>query len=180
MKTSPKSSLTVLRTGREISVVVAGLADEITRSYAGKCPLVIGVLKGAFVFMADLVRHLNFPLEIDFIRLSSYGSGRESSGKVKVIQDIRASIKGRDVLVVEDIVDTGHSISFLMEYLQKKGPASLKLCCLMDKPLRRRVVVPIDYVGFTVPDKFLVGYGLDCAEEYRNLPDVCILGEDSQ
>jgi len=177
LKMKSKSKLTVLHTGEEIKAVVTSLADEITQAYAGKCPLVIGVLKGSFIFMADLVRNLNFPLELDFIRLSSYGCGTESSGKVKVIQDIITPSEGRDVLVVEDIVDSGYSISFLLGYLQKKKSASVKLCCLMDKPLRRKVPVPVDYVGFTVPDKFLVGYGLDCAEQYRNLPDICVLEE---
>ena len=129
------------------------------------------------MFMADLVRLLDFPLEVEFIRLSSYGSGQQTSGRVKVVQGLRASIKGRHVLVVEDIVDTGITIAFLLDYLKKKKPASLRLCALADKPSRRRVPVTIDYLGFTVPDKFLVGYGLDCDEKFRNLPDICFLEE---
>jgi len=125
--------------------------------------------------MADLIRQLDLPPELDFARLSSYGSARESSGKVRVVQGVKTSIKGRDVLVVEDIVDTGTTISFLLDYLKKKKPASLKLCALADKPSRRRVPVPIDYCGFSVPDKFVVGYGLDYDERFRNLPDIYVI-----
>ena len=127
------------------------------------------------MFMADLVRLLDFPLEVEFVRLSSYGSGQQTSGKVKVVQGLRSSIKGREVLVVEDIVDTGITISFLLDYLKKENPASLKLCSLTDKPSRRQVPVTIDYLGLTVPDKFVVGYGLDFDEKFRNLPDICFL-----
>jgi len=151
------------------------LASEITRDYHDKSPLFIGVLKGSFIFMADLVRLLDFPLEVEFIRLSSYGSGRQTSGRVKVVQGLRSSVKGRNVLVVEDIVDTGITIAFLMDYLNKQKLASLRLCSLTDKPSRRQVPVDIDYLGFTVPDKFLVGYGLDFDEKYRHLPDICYL-----
>lgn len=167
--------LEVLHTRQEIGTVVSRLAEEITRDYATKHPLLIGVLKGSFIFMSDLVRRLDFPLETDFVRLSSYGCGAESSGKIKLVHLNQLSIKGRDVLVIEDIVDTGNSLSFLLDYLQKKKPASLKLCCLLDKPSRRKVPVTVHYRGFTVPDRFLVGYGLDYAEQYRNLPDICCL-----
>jgi len=156
----------------DIAKAVGRLACEIKRDYQGKQPLLIGVLKGSFVFMADLIRQLDLPLELDFVRLSSYGAARQSSGKVRVIQGVKTPIKGRDVLVVEDIVDTGITISFLLDYLKKKKPASLKLCVLTDKPSRRRVSVPIDYLGFTVPNKFIVGYGLDFDERFRNLPDI--------
>ena len=125
--------------------------------------------------MADLVRQLDLPVEIEFIRISSYGAGRESTGKVKVVQNMETPAEGRDILVVEDIVDTGLTVSFLLDYLSQKNPASLKLCALLDKPSRRRVQVNIDYLGFTVPDKFIVGYGLDCNEEFRCLPDICYL-----
>jgi hypoxanthine phosphoribosyltransferase len=166
-----------LFTGIQIESAVKRLAMEIARDYRDKNPLLIGVMKGVFIFMADLVRSLDFPLEVEFIRLSSYGSGQQTSGKVEVVQEMSCSVKGRDVLVVEDIIDTGITIAFLLDYLEKKKPASLRLCTLLDKPSRRRESVKIDYLGFTVPDKFLVGYGLDCDEQYRNLPDICYLEE---
>ena len=161
----------------EIESAIKRLASEITRDYRDKTPLLIGILKGSFIFMSDLVRQLDFPLEVDFVRLSSYGSGRQTSGSVSVAQDIGSSIKERDVLVVEDIVDTGITVAFMLDYLKKKKPASVRLCALTDKPSRRRIPVTIDYLGFTVPDRFLVGYGLDFDEKYRNLPDICVLEE---
>ncbi len=159
----------------EIKATVRRLAAEIKKDYQDKHPILIGVLKGSFMFMADLVRFLDFPLEVEFVRLSSYGRGRQSSGKVRVVKGLTSSIKGRDVLIIEDIVDTGLTTSFLLDYLRKKKPASLKLCTLTDKPSRRQTPVIIDYLGFTVPDKFLVGYGLDWDEKFRNLPDICYL-----
>jgi hypoxanthine phosphoribosyltransferase len=164
--------LKILISRDEIAKAVDRLACEIKRDYQGKQPLLIGILKGSFVFMADLIRQLDLPLELEFIKLSSYGSAKESSGKVRVVQGLQTHIKGRDVLVVEDIVDTGITTSFLLDYLRKKKPGSLKLCALTDKPARRRVPVPIDYLGFTVPDKFIVGYGIDCDEKFRNLSDI--------
>jgi hypoxanthine phosphoribosyltransferase len=167
--------LKILISRDEIAKAVDRLASEIKRDYQGKQPLLIGVLKGSFMFMADLIRQLDLPLELDFIGLSSYGAARESSGKVRVVQGVKTPIKGRDILVIEDIVDTGITISFLLDYLKKKKPASLKLCALTDKPSRRRVPVPIDYLGFTVPDEFIVGYGLDLDQRFRNLPDIYAL-----
>jgi len=171
--------LNILFTRKEIEAAVKRLAAEIKEDYQGKYPLLIGVLKGSFMFMADLIRQLDFPLEVEFIRASSYGRSKESSGKIKVAQAIRSPVKGRDVLVVEDIVDTGLTTGFLLDYLRKKKPASLRLCALTDKPSRRQVPVTIDYLGFTVPNKFLVGYGLDLDEKFRNLPDICFLEEES-
>ena len=165
----------ILFTKQEIEAAVKRLAGEIRQDYRGKHPILIGILKGSFVFMADLIRSLNFPLEVEFIRLSSYGRGTESSGKIKVVQGLRSSIKGRDVLVIEDIVDTGFTTAFLLDYLRRKKPASLKLCALTDKPSRRQVPVTIDYLGFTVPDKFIVGYGIDWDEKFRYLPDICFV-----
>ncbi|MGQ9545597.1 MAG: hypoxanthine phosphoribosyltransferase [Dehalococcoidia bacterium] len=159
----------------EIAKAVDRMAHEIKRDYQGKRPLLIGILKGSFVFMADLIRRLDFPLEVEFMRVSSYGSSRESSGKVKVVQGLKTRIKGRDVLAIEDIVDTGITTSFLVDYLKKRKPASLKLCALTDKPSRHKVPVYIDYLGFTVPDKFIVGYGIDCDERFRNLPDIYVI-----
>ena len=165
----------VLFRSEEIAAAVARLAAEIKPDYQDKCPLLVGVLKGSFIFMADLVRRLDFPLEVDFIRLSSYGRGKESSGKVKVVQGLRSPVRERHVLVVEDIVDSGLTTSFLLDYIKGKKPASLKLCALTEKPARRQVPVAIDYLGLTVPDKFLIGYGLDWDEKFRNLPDICVL-----
>ena len=172
---SSQSKPRILLTKDEIEATVKRLAAEIKKDYHGKQPILICVLKGSFMFMADLIRLLDFPLEVEFIRLSSYGRGRESSGKIKVEQGLRSEVKGRDVLVIEDIVDTGLTISFLLNYLRKKKPASLRLCALTDKPARRQIPVTIDYLGFTVPNKFLVGYGLDLDEQFRNLPDICVL-----
>jgi hypoxanthine phosphoribosyltransferase len=164
--------LRILISRGEIAKAVDRLASQIKGDYQGKQPLLIGVLKGSFVFMADLIRQLDLPLELDFVRLSSYGAARESSGRVRIVQGVKTPIKGRDVLVVEDIVDTGITTSFLIDYLRKRKPASLKLCTLADKPSRRRVTVSIDYLGFTVPDEFIVGYGIDCDEKFRYLPDI--------
>jgi len=173
MASQPQLKILIKRD--EIAKVVDRLASQIKRDYQGKQPLLIGVLKGSFVFMADLIRHLDLPLELDFIRLSSYGAARESSGRVKVVQGVKTPIKGRDVLVIEDIVDTGITTSFLFDYLRKRKPASLKLCALTDKPSRRRVPVSIDYLGLSLPNKFVVGYGLDFDQRFRNLPDIYAL-----
>jgi hypoxanthine phosphoribosyltransferase len=172
-----KDTLQLLVPAPEIKSVVKRLAADITRDYRDKNPILLGVLKGVFLFMADLVRQLDFPLEVDFIRLSSYGSGQQTSGAVKVVHDLKLDVRDRHVLVVEDIVDTGITLAFLLDYIKDKKPASLRLCALTDKPEGRRAPVKIDYTGMTVPDKFLVGYGLDCDEKYRNLPDIYILGK---
>ncbi len=170
-----QSNPRVLFSREEIEATVKRLAGEIRRDYHDKHPLLIGILKGSFVFLADLIRRLDFPLEVEFIRVSSYGQSANSSGKVKVVQGLRAKAKGRHVLVIEDIVDTGITISFLMAYLARKKPASLKLCALTDKPSRRQIPVTIDYLGFTVPNKFIVGYGIDWDEKFRYLPDICFV-----
>jgi hypoxanthine phosphoribosyltransferase len=169
---------TVLISRKEIAAEVSRLAAEISRDYHDKHPLLVAVLKGSFIFLADLVRLLNFPLEVEFIRLSSYGRGKESSGKVKVVHGLSTGVESRHVLVVEDIVDTGRTTSFLLDYLKKKGAASVRLCSLTDKPSRREVTVDIDYLGFTVPDKFIVGYGIDWDEKFRYLPDICYIEGD--
>ena len=170
----------ILLNRKEIAATVSRLATEICRDYKSSCPLLIGILKGSFVFMADLIRLLDIPVEIEFIKLSSYGKGTESSGNIKIEQAIKTPVTCRDILIIEDIVDTGFTINFLLDYLRKQEPASLKLCALADKPSRRQVPVPIDYLGFTVPNKFLVGYGLDLDERFRNLPDICALEEKAQ
>ena len=167
--------LTVLFKQQQVKQTINRLAREIKKDYKGKNPLLICILKGSFIFMADLIRQMNTPLEVDFVKLSSYGSNKTTSGKVKMIQGLNTPIKGRDVLVVEDIIDTGLTISALLDYLGKKKPASLKLCALADKPSRRKVTVAIDYLGFTVPDKFIIGYGIDWDEKFRYLPNICYL-----
>lgn len=163
----------ILITKEEIHREVFRLAQEISIDYHNKNPLLLGILKGSFVFIADLVRLLEIPVEIEFVSLSSYGSAKVSSGKIRVVKGLRSPLEGRDVLVVEDIVDTGLSISHLLGYLHKRKPASVKLCALLDKPDRRKTTVPIDYLGITIPDRFVVGYGLDFDEKFRNLPDIC-------
>jgi hypoxanthine phosphoribosyltransferase len=173
MVSQPQLKLLIARD--EIAKAVDRLAREIKRDYQDKQPLLLGVLKGSFVFMADLIRQLDLPLNLEFIKLSSYGTARESSGMVRLVQGLRTPIKDRNVLVVEDIVDTGTTTSFLLDYLRKRKPASLKLCALTDKPSRHRVPVSIDYLGFIVPDKFIVGYGIDFDEKFRNLPDIYAL-----
>lgn len=171
---SSESEPCVLISREEIAVAVKKLAAEISRDYLGKYPLLVGILKGSFMFLADLIRHLDFPLEIEFVHVSSY-SGTQSSGEVCQMQGLLSPIQGRDVLLVEDIVDTGLTTGVILDCLRQQMPASLKLCALTDKPARRRRPVTIDYLGFTVPNKFLVGYGLDLDEKYRNLPDICSL-----
>ncbi len=166
----------VLFSRKQVADTVKKLAAQIKLDYHDKNPLLIGILRGSFVFMADLVRHLDFPLSVEFVTLSSY-CGTKTSGTVKVVQGLCSEVKGRDVLVVEDIIDTGLTSAFFLEYLRKKKPASLRLCSLTDKPTRREVTVQIDYLGFTVPDKFIVGYGIDWNQQYRQLPDICVLDE---
>jgi hypoxanthine phosphoribosyltransferase len=158
-----------------ISRRVQKLAQEINRDYRGKDPVLVGVLKGAFIFLADLVRALKFPVEIDFVRLRSYGAGTLPSGEVHITKDVEMPLQDRHVLIVEDIVDLGYTLEFLRQHLAAHHPASLKICCLIDKRERRRVEVSLDYVGFTVEKGFLVGYGLDCGEKNRTLPEVYVL-----
>ena len=159
----------------EIATRVAGLAAELNRDYAGRELLVVGVLKGCFVFLADLVRHLTVPTAVEFLRAVSYGAATETSGVVQIRLDLDASVAGRHVLLVEDILDTGLTLDYLRKHLLAAGPASLKICTLLDKRARRRTPLEADYVGFAIEDKFVVGYGLDFDERYRELPDVCVL-----
>ncbi len=175
MSSQPK--LTLLFTSDEIAATVKKLATEIRQDYRDKHPILIGVLKGSFIFMADLIRLLDFPLEVEFVRLSSYGGGK-SPGKIKLVQDAQSNIKDRHVLVIEDIIDTGFTTAFVLEHLGKKKPASLKLCTLTDKPSRRKVTVNIDYLGLTVPNKFIVGYGIDWNERFRYLPGIYTMEEE--
>ncbi len=151
------------------------MGQQLAKDYAGKDLLVVGILKGSVMFFADLTRNINIPLNIDFMVASSYGNGTETSGKVNIKKDLSVDIKGRHVLLVEDIIDSGVTMSQLMELLRQREPASLKLCALLSKPSRRQVDVKIDYCGFEIPDEFVVGYGLDYAEKYRNLPLIGVL-----
>ena len=154
---------------------VAEIAAEINRDYAGKEPMLISVLRGSFVFMADLIRKIEVPCTVDFMAVSSYGRGTTSSGQVQITKDLSDDIEGKDIIVVEDILDSGNTLSYLLQLLQARKPASMKLCTLLDKPDRRVKEVHVDYTGFTIPDEFVVGYGLDYAEKYRNLPYIGIL-----
>jgi hypoxanthine phosphoribosyltransferase len=157
---------------------IADLGDEVSADYAGRDLLLIGVLKGAVFFMADLMRRLTVPCEIDFMAISSYGGQTDSSGVVRILKDLDMNIKGREVLVVEDIIDSGLTLSYLMRNLRSREPASLEICALMTKPSRREINVPVRYVGFEIPNRFVIGYGLDFDERYRNLPYVGVLNAD--
>ena len=165
----------VLFTEQELKDRVAEIAAQIDKDYAGKEPMLISVLRGSFIFMADLVRSITLPCTVDFMAVSSYGSGTTSSGQVKITKDLSESIEGRDIIVVEDILDSGNTLSYLFQLLQARHPASVRLCTLLDKPSRRTKPITADYTGFTVDDLFVVGYGLDYAEKYRNLPYIGIL-----
>ena len=171
--------LRALFTPEEIKSAVERLAREISRDYQGKNPLLLGILKGSFVFMADLIRNLNFPLEVEFVALSSYGRGRkESSGRIKVVRGLHTPVKGRDVLVIEDVVDTGLTLNFFLDYLRHRKPASLKVCALFDKTPCHKVPVSIDYLGFTIPNVFIVGYGIDYDERFRYLPGLYFVEDE--
>ena len=146
------------------------IANQIEREYKGKEITLICILKGSVFFTVDLAKRINGDVKLEFIRVSSYGEGTESTGEIKMKLDLKDSIQGKDVIVIEDIIDTGRTLSYLIEYLKMKKPNSVKLCALLDKPDRRKIDVKVDYTGFQIPDKFVVGYGLDCNEEYRNLP----------
>ena len=165
----------VLFSEEQLEQRVCELAAQIDRDYAGKEPLLVSVLRGSFVFMADLVRHITLPCTVDFMAVSSYGSGTTSSGQVKIIKDLSEQIEGKDVIVVEDILDSGNTLSYLLKLLEARHPASIRLCTLLDKPERRTRPVELHYCGFTIPDAFVVGYGLDYAEQYRNLPYIGVL-----
>jgi len=167
----------VLFAKQDIDKRVQELADMVSHDYQGKELIVIGVLKGAFVFTADLIRSLHIPCVVDFVRLASYGSKTFSSEEVTITKDIETSISNRDVLIVEDIVDTGLTISYLVEKLRNRNPRSLKVCTFLDKKGRRKVPFEADYIGFQIDNRFVVGYGLDCNEAFRFLPDVCVITE---
>jgi hypoxanthine phosphoribosyltransferase len=158
---------------------VAELGGEISADYEGRDLLLIGVLKGAVFFMADLMRKLTIPCEVDFMAISSYGASTDSSGVVRILKDLDINIEGRHVLVVEDIIDSGLTLSYLMRNLESREPATLEVCALLTKPERREIEVPVRYVGFEIPNRFVIGYGLDFGERYRNLPYVAVLSDDA-
>ena len=165
----------ILLTEEELQRRIAQMGREISRDYEGKEPLFIGVLKGCFVFMADLMRQVTIPCGVDFMVVSSYGKSTNTTGAVEIIKDLSQDVYGRHLVIVEDILDTGITLSYLTKYLKNRSPASVSIATLLDKPERRRAEVAAKYVGFTVPDAFVVGYGLDYAETYRNLPYIGIL-----
>mgnify|MGYP000333835091 FL=1 len=154
---------------------VQELGAQITKDYAGKAPVLASVLRGSYIFMADLTRDIQLPIHVDFMAVSSYGSGTKSSGQVQITKDLSDDIEGRDLIIVEDILDSGNTLYYLMQILQARAPASIRLCTLLDKPERRVKPVEVHYSGFSIPDAFVVGYGLDYAEKYRNLPYIGIL-----
>ena len=170
-----KDILQVFFTEEEIKNTVKKLGKQITDDYAGKTPLFVGILKGCFVFMADLVREVDLKCSVDFMAVSSYGNGTTTTGAVKINKDLNQDIEGKDIILVEDILDSGVTLSYLMKYLANRKPASMKICTLLDKPARRKNDITADYSGFICPDEFIVGYGLDYAESYRNLPYVGVL-----
>ena len=165
----------VLISEEELKKRVAELGAQISADYAGKEPLLVSVLRGSYIFMADLTRSINLDLTVDFMVVSSYGAGTVSSGQVEIKKDLSDSIEGKDLIVVEDILDSGNTLYYMMDVLRARKPASIRICALMDKPDRRTKPITADYVGFTIPDAFIVGYGLDYDEKYRNLPYVGVL-----
>lgn len=171
------TKLEVLLSAEQIAQRVAELGAEVSGDYQGKRVLLVCVLKGAIIFLSDLMRHLSIPVEIDFIAVSSYGADTASSGVVRILKDLEQSIQDKDLLIVEDIVDTGLTLNYLRDNLLSRHPRSLKVVTLLDKPTRRRVAFEPDYCGFAIPDRFVVGYGLDVNEQYRHLPDLCVVDE---
>ena len=165
----------ILLSGEQVQARVAELGAQLAADYEGRDPVLVSVLKGSIIFLADLVRAMPIPLSIDLMEVSSYGASTESSGQVRILKDLSTSIADREVIVVEDIIDTGLTLNYLLRYLHDKGPASIRICCLLDKPARRLAEIEIEYRGFTIPDRFVIGYGLDYGERYRNLPYIGVL-----
>jgi hypoxanthine phosphoribosyltransferase len=165
----------VLLTEEQVQTRVRALGAQLSADYAGRSPVLVSVLKGSIVFLADLVRAMDVPLSVDLMEVSSYGSGTETTGQVRILKDLSGPIEGRDVVVVEDNIDTGLTLNYLLRYLTERSPASIRVCCMLDKPARRLAEIEIDYRGFSIPDRFVVGYGLDFNEQYRNLPYIGVL-----
>lgn len=176
----PKERISTLISQEELEKRIRELAIEISRDYQGRDLLLVGVLKGSFMFLADLIRQLDYKVAVDFMGTSSYGASTQSSGEVRITKDLEQSVSGKHVLLVEDIVDTGLTLRYLLDTLRTRQPASLKICALLDKPARRRVRIGLDYYGFIIPNAFVVGYGLDYQEKYRGLPYVGVLEEEDQ
>jgi hypoxanthine phosphoribosyltransferase len=170
----------VLVSSEDLQRRVTELGAEISSDYEGRDLVMIGVLKGAVLFIADLMRHLTVSCEVDFMAVSSYGSATDSSGVVRILKDLEAPIEGRDVLIVEDIIDSGLTLQYLVRNLRARNPGSLEVCALLTKPARRRIELPIRYVGFEIPNRYVIGYGLDYAQRYRNLRYVAVLNEQHQ
>ncbi|MEE0060901.1 MAG: hypoxanthine phosphoribosyltransferase [Acutalibacteraceae bacterium] len=168
----------ILFTKDQIDAMVDDMGQRITKDFKGKNILVLGLLKGSFIFMADLVRKIDLPCELDFMAVSSYGSGTESLGRVNILKDISEPVLGKDVIIVEDIIDSGITLSFIVNHLKNKGANSVTLCTLINKPERRKKDIKVDYIGADIPNEFIAGYGLDYAEKYRNLPFIGILKEE--
>lgn len=175
MSYADQDILKVLFTGEELHQRVTQVGAEITRDYRGKSPVLVSVLRGSYIFMADLTRSIDLPCTVDFMSVSSYGAGTASSGQVKILKDLSEPIDGKDLIIVEDILDSGNTLYYLRDVLEARKPASVSICTLLDKPERRVKDIKADYVGFQIPDAFVVGYGLDYAERYRNLPYIGIL-----
>ena len=165
----------ILLTHEQIQSRVAELGAQLAADYAEREPVLVSVLKGSIIFLADLVRAMPVQVSIDLMELSSYGASTQSSGQVRILKDLSGPIRGRDVIVVEDIIDTGLTLNYLLKYLHDRGPSSVRICCLLDKPARRLAEIDISYRGFSIPDRFVIGYGLDYDERYRNLPYIGVL-----
>ncbi|MBQ8000242.1 MAG: hypoxanthine phosphoribosyltransferase [Ruminococcus sp.] len=165
----------IMLSEQKIQEIVSEMAKKISEDYKGKNLLLVGLLKGSVMFMSDLMKEISIDCAIDFICVSSYGAGTESSGRVNVVKDISQPLDGKDVLIVEDIIDSGNTLNFITKYFEAKNAASVKICTMLSKPSRRVVDIPVDYVGQEVPDEFVIGYGLDYAEKYRNLPYIGVL-----
>ncbi|MBN2564181.1 MAG: hypoxanthine phosphoribosyltransferase [Candidatus Eisenbacteria bacterium] len=168
----------ILLSEKQIQERVAELGARISGDYADEPPVFVNVLKGGVIFLADLIRATSIPVEIDFMEVSSYGNGTQSSGVVRILEDLSQNIAGRHVIIVEDIVDTGLTLQYIIENLETRHPKSVKICALLDRRGRRKIDVKLDYVGFVVPDKFVIGYGLDLAQKYRNLPHIAVLDDE--
>jgi len=173
-----KDKLSVIIGKRALKEKVKELANEISNDYQDKNPVLVGILKGSFIFMADLVRKLQIPHEIDFISVASYGSGKHASGVVRWLKDLSINIEGKHVIIVEDIIDSGLTLNYIRSNLSTRNPKSLKIVTLLNKKKRRKIKIPLRYVGFSIPDEFVVGYGLDCNEKYRNIPYIALLGNE--